>query len=90
MMATDAEAFTPEIFSYEAFNGRNGAGLTGALKALQKLVRLNALAQRGTAAGDSLVGDDALLIELAVVIECAAAHALGMWEKGEIRAEGGG
>jgi hypothetical protein len=51
---------------------------------------LNARAQRGTAGGDSLVGDDALLIELAVVIECAADHALGMWEKGEIRAEGGG
>jgi hypothetical protein len=88
-MATDAEMFTPEIFSYEAFNGRNGAGLTGALKALQKLVRLNAIAQRGITAGDSLVGDDALLIELAVAIECAADHALEMWEKGEIRTEEG-
>jgi hypothetical protein len=88
-MATDAEMFTPEIFRYEAFNGHDGDGLTGALKALQKLVRLNAIAHRGIAAGDSLVGDDALLIELAVAIECAAAHALGIWEKGEIKTEGG-
>ena len=88
-MATDAEMFTPEIFRYEAFNRHNDAGLTGALKALEKLARLNAIAHRAIAAGDSLVGDDALLIELAVAIECAADHALEMWEKGEIRAEGG-
>jgi hypothetical protein len=75
--------------SYEAFNGGNGSGLTGALKALQTLVRLNALAHRGITAGDSLVGDDAFLIELAVAIECAADHALDMWEKGEIRTEEG-
>jgi hypothetical protein len=90
-MATDAEMFTPEIFSYEAFNGRNGAGLTGALKALQKLSRLNALAQRGTAAGEpSCVGDAELLTELAVAIDCAADHARGMWEEGEIKTEDGG
>ncbi len=68
-MATAFERFDPELFRYEAFNGHDGAGLTGALKALQKLVRLNAIAHRGTTAGDSLVGDDALLIELAVAIE---------------------
>jgi len=51
-------------------------------------VRLNAIAHRGIAAGDSLIGDDALLIELAVAIECAADHALEMWEKGEIRTPG--
>ncbi len=81
--------FAPEIFSYEAFNGHNGDGLTGALKALQKLARLNALAHRGIDAGDSLVGDDALLIELAVAIECAAMDARDMWEKGEVRTEEG-
>jgi hypothetical protein len=36
-MATDAEVFAPEIFSYEAFNGRNGAGLTGALRRARNL-----------------------------------------------------
>ena len=89
MAQSEAEAFAPEIFRFEAFNNHDGAGLTGALKALQKLTRLNALAQRGAAAGDSLVGDDALLIELAVAIECAADHALEMWEKGEIWTEEG-
>ena len=79
--------FEPEIFRYEAFNGHHGDGLTGALKALGKLTRLNAIAHRGIAAGDSLVGDDVLLIELAVAMECAADNALKMWEKGEIRTE---
>jgi hypothetical protein len=37
MAQSEAEAFAPEIFSYEAFNGHNGAGLTGTLKALQSL-----------------------------------------------------
>jgi hypothetical protein len=87
-MATDFERFDPELFRYEAFNGHDGAGLTGALKTLQKLVRLNALAHRGTVDGDSCVGDEALL-KLAVAIDCAVDHARGMWEKGEIRAEGG-
>ena len=89
MDQSEAADFAPEIFRYEAFNGHHGAGLTGALRALQKLVRLNALAQRGLDAGDALVGDEALLIELAVAIECATDSALEMWEKGEIRTEGG-
>ena len=72
----------PEIFAYEAFNGRSG-GLTDALKALEKLARLNELAQYGRSHHDYLVVDDALFPELATAVYCAAMHVRTMWTKGQ-------
>lgn len=73
----------PEIFSCEAFNGARG-GLTEALKALEKLARLNELAQYGRAHHDYLVIDDALFPELATAVYCAAMNVRAMWANGEV------
>jgi hypothetical protein len=80
-MATDGEGFTPEIFRYEAFDCRD---LANTLHALEKLARLNLLAQQGVSGDDVLTGDDALLIELATAVHCAAENARHMWLKGEV------
>ena len=87
MATSEAESFTPEIFLYDAFNNAHG-GLTQALKALDKLARLNVLAQRGIRADDCLVGDEELLIELASAVHAAALHAHHMWSEG-LPKEGG-
>ena len=77
---------SPEIFAYAAFNGRSG-GLTEALCALEKLARLNELAQHGRAHHDTLVVDDAVLPELATAVYCAAMHVRTMWTKGLVEKE---
>jgi hypothetical protein len=70
-----SQAFSPELFRYEAFNGHDEGGLSSVLRALEKLSRLAALAQRGARASEVLVGDAELLDELASAVECAAMHA---------------
>ena len=83
---SDAELFDPELFRYEAFFQ---GGLTSSLRALEKISRLAALAQRGLHSTGQCVGDDALMVEVSEAVSCAAMHARVAWEKGSLSTEEG-
>src|SRR5256885_1044836 len=79
----------PEIFDYSAFNGDHDRGLEEALRALEKLSRLALLVQVGIQhIEDGLKIDDAVVVELATAVDCAAMNARAMFEEAQTTGKG--